>query len=673
MGTFLSAVRNGRIASPLRRDFDIAAWLESSKPSEGVDLSDLKLTLSGALFDRKLKFIWEKFGSLQLQKHSGEKLRQAYVGLANRDFATLKGHIQRQQDEFAKREVRYLEELLSSKSVKALNGFDYSADDLATSGVDGLHMPLRKTFEERKDSSAKLHLDQVALAVALGQLHSFVTTVWEDCVWCDWEFASHNEQMIVVPANPERARARAVGNARSVALASLMTQHGFNIWRHMSDSERAAIAYSRPAVRVTGSGKRMKLRPLPSEIDPHAPLQSFVLRIIASELYFRGLFESQLPNLPGVTVGLLLSSWEIFYSLGETLASELPRESTITNVADLWQFSPRIPRGQLAHLLCDVLRINFDLANRIVDFLTFSRVHPDELWARPFVELDRTMVVPVFTSLLNPNPLRMVEKWMKYGGLKLQERGGAFEAEARQELADAVKKSRLLKNGGVCSHAYRVKGHGENPGDIDLIIWFGNTILLGEAKCQLFPAKASEFFNYFSDLEKAGAQILRKAAAFQNVVEEFWVRVAKRKAPSDTKIVPFILTNLPLGVGLRFGGVPATDALILERFVGEGFLERFVTFDATAGHSAGEKLEFYQTIEEAEARIADYLANPPQLIHFRDAVKPILNPLPRIEEKDIAWGIMDYSVEMVGERLNTFRSAIPAGDPSALPRQAVTS
>jgi hypothetical protein len=655
MGTFRTAVRKGKIVSPLRRDFDVAAWLALAKPDDGIDTADLKLALSGVLFDRKLKLVWGRLASLQLEAFRGDQLRQAYVALANRDFATLRGDARRLLEEFSKRETLYMEEMLSSKASRALNGREYSIDDLATSSVDGLHMPLRKTFDCRGSERREIDFRSVRDAVLLGQLQATIASIWEDCVWCDWEFTSREKQMIAVPADQGRAQARAVGNARSVALASLMTQHGFNLWRRMSESARVAIASSRPNVSIVGSGRRMKLRNDPAEIDPRAPIQSFNLRVIASELYFRDLFECELPTLPGVTLGVLLSAWEVLYSFGEALAAKLPQRSAIEEVEDLWQFAPRIPRTQLADLLRRTLGISLDQGSRIIRFLTFSEEQPDELWARPFVDIDGTMVAPVLTCLLTPNPLRMVERWMKNGGLELQGRGDAFEREARQRIGAAFKSSRLLKDGGVCDHAYKLKIKANNPGDIDLIIWFGDTVLIGEVKCQLFPAKASEFFNYFSDLEKAGEQIIRKAAAFESLTSDFWLRVAKKQPPLTTKIIPFILTNLPLGVALQFNGVSATDVLVLERFVGEGFLERFVSFNSSSGHSGGERLEFYRSADEAEACVASYLADPPQLHHFRDALKLVFNPLPTVDDNDEQWGVMDYSVEMETNRLDTLR------------------
>ena len=644
--------------SPLRLGFDLKSWLEVSQITADGDIADLQLALSGVLFDKKLKCVWDRFNNLALNQYSGAHLRRAYVALANRDFATLRGKMESKMQEFAAQTMPCVEEMLSTKLSGALNGCDYPIDDLIASGVDGLHMPIRKSFEAVGRDS-KLDLEDLRQATLLSQVQWFVTTVWEDCVWSGFRVGIHEGVIVSIPEDAERARARAVGYARYVAHFSEMTQHSINVWRKMPSELQAWTNRHRRTVRVNGSGSRIKFDLDVAEIDPHAPIQSFTLRIVASELYFEELFQSELPNLKGVTPDLLLSAWELLYSLSKALTSGMPNESSVNEPRDLFQFAPAIPRTKLCELLAKGLEIPFHLAKDIIEFLTFSERHSDELWARPFVELDSSTLVPVLTCLLGPNPLRLIKKWMKYGGLNLQERGEAFETHVRNQVKETLKTSRLIKSAGVCEHRYKLKVEGNNPGDIDLIVWFGNTILIGEVKCNLFPTKASEFHNYFEDQKKAGQQITRKAVAFRTQTERFWRNIAKCEPPNETKVVPFILSNLPLGVGLKFSDVPVTDLLILERFFGDGFLERFVVFDPKLGHQGGQKLEFYATAAEAESVIEAYLSDPPQLHHFTQGLALVQNVLPNVDKNDEPWAVFDYEVQFDRSKLDSLRIPSP--------------
>ena len=540
-------------------------------------MADLQLILAGVFFEQKLRQLWERFDKLQLSQLAPETLRQAYVAVANRDFATLRGKSESKLAEFAQHEFSFVEEIISMKVGGSLTGREYAVDDLLGAAVDGLNMPLRKSYVARGGTTRKFNLTDLGRAIALGQLHWLVASIWEDCVWSDLEMGAHDDRIVAFPRNNEQARTRAIGHARTTVLAAVMTQHAFNLWRRMPDAMRRDINSARRNVQVKGTGRRMELRAVPAETDPQVPLRSFVLRTIASELYFRDIFASPLPKLNGITVGLLLSAWEVLHSLGEALSVGMPRESEVTELADLWQFAPRIPRTKLYRLLAEALDVKREIARGIIDFLTFSASQQEEIWARPFIQLDEEMVTPVLVCLTDPNPLRSLERWIKLGGFDLQQRGDAFEDHAREHVAQTLRDSQHLQ-GGVCPHRYKLKRGADDPGDIDLIIWFGSTILLGEAKCTLFPARASEFHNYFATLERAGRQISRKAAALKIQTDDFWREVAKTPPPAETRIVPFVLTNLSFGVGMRFSGVPAVDLLILERFLGDGFLERFRCF-----------------------------------------------------------------------------------------------
>jgi hypothetical protein len=436
-----------------------------------------------------------------------------------------------------------------------------------------------------------------------------------------------------------------------------MNQWGIHIWERMSDTDKRAISGTRRDVRISGIGRKLRIRLTSARPHPHLPAASFAMRVIASELYFRELFNMELPSVPGVTPSLLLSAWELLYGVAAALAERMPSASEIKEVRDLWQFAPVLPVRLLRDTLTEGLGISSEMSRSIIEFLTFSAEQSEELWARPFVKLDEENVTPVLTCLVTPNPLRMVEKWMRYGKLELQSKGGAFERHAREHLANGLQTSRLLHNAGVCPHAYALPLRGDdNPGDIDLVIWFGNTVLLGEAKCNLFPANAREFHNYFENLETAGGQIVRKAAAFRLDSGRFWREIAKREPPVQTQVVPLILTNLPLGVGLKFSGVPVTDILILNRFLDEGSLLRFVKFERHAAPTGDEETFFYQSAEEAEEVIAKYLAEPPQLEHFNAGVSPIHNVLPRVDETDDAWLILDYDVQLAGAELDARRA-----------------
>lgn len=654
MGKFTGAVRGGKLRSPLHRDFDAEEWLNAVTKLE-EDVNDQRLGFAGVIINQKHKRLWNRFNKIPLRNYSGKALRRSYVAVSNRDFATLRGKVEAKAVEVAARTPLFMDVFLTTKIRGALDGKEYAVDDLAASGVDGLHTPLKKSFLSDEGVRAPLDIKDIRRSIILGQIQSFIVDIWEDCLWRGNIFNAHDTGFVFVPGDEDRARMCAIGYARSVSVTAEMNRHGLNIWRNMNPELQFYINSQRRQVSIVGTGQKTKFEITSIKSDPDTPVMSFLMNIVASEMYFKGLFECEFKKIPGVSPKLLLSAWEVLYSMGESMARNMPTVSSIEQSSDFWKFAPTIPKMQLYRLVSNSLSISFQLAKSIIDFLTFTSNQSDELWARPFVQIDEANVSPILTCLNSSYPLRMIERWMKYGGIDLQERGVAFEQHAREYISKDFKRSGILKNYGVLMHRFKMKSEIDDPGDIDLIVWFGDTILLGEVKCTLYPTRASEFHNYFETLNKAGRQIMRKTTVFKENVDAFWQHSAKREPSKNTQIIPFILTNLTFGVGSKFSNVPVTDLLILGRFIGDGFLERFITFDPSHGHQGGEKIEFYKTAEEAESVIGDYLINPPQLQHFRDSVKVNHTTIPPIDDSDLPWQILDYSVQFDSEILEGFR------------------
>jgi hypothetical protein len=168
-------------------------------------------------------------------------------------------------------------------------------------------------------------------------------------------------------------------------------------------------------------------------------------------------------------------------------------------------------------------------------------------------------------------------------------------------------------------------------------------------------------------LEKAGDQIKRKANVFASQTDRFWADTARKTAPDQTQIIPFVLTNLCVGVGLDAAGVPVTDIYVLERFLSEGGVDQFVTLDPeTKDFTVGQKLEFYQTAQDAEKVLKEYLTDPPQLRHFRAGLKQVSNIIPSFDEKDVPWFVVDYDVQLDRNTMDRFRLPNKI-DPSELP------
>ncbi|MEZ5386341.1 MAG: hypothetical protein R3F13_12575 [Prosthecobacter sp.] len=549
-------------------------------------------------------------------------------------------------------------EVLSHKIELPFDGSRCSPDDLLTAGVDGVQGPLKLIFEGGRPTGEKPDIHTIQRLAILGQVHSMIVTLWEDCLWNGYRFHAHPEGFAFHPPTTERQAARASGVARMMAHQMEMTLHGRNLWNSMPLHLRNHFVSQRVSVNATGSGDRFRYKIGPAPNNPAEPIRSFTARVIASEIYLRELLEEPIPMMAPITPNILLSAWEVFHELGRSLTSGLPQNTGVENPEELFRFAPLIPRSKLTRLLTESLGLEYMEANRIVRFMTFSKNQSDELWARPFVEIDDRMVAPILVCLCDPNPLRMLERWMKHGGVNLQSRGPRFEIQTRTQLADAIHASKKLKNAGVLPHSFDFPDRVASVGDIDVVIWFGATVLIGEIKCNLFPAAPKELNSYFADLEYAADQIMRKKNAFEQNTADFWKKHAKQAEPSETKIIPFVITNLPIGVGYSFNSVPVVDLLILERFLEQGEASILGAFSGTGAANPVHSVTLYNTQEEAECVIQDYLENPPQLRLFKNGLSPRVTLIPTLTTDDRRWLVCDMDTDINTE---TVRQTLPQG------------
>src|SRR5262249_16854189 len=148
-------------------------------------------------------------------------------------------------------------------------------------------------------------------------------------------------------------------------------------------------------------------------------------------------------------------------------------------------FAPIFNRSEIVDVVAQCSAVSIPVATAIVDALTLTGTPREEIWFRPFVPLDGNKLTFVVAALRFPNVLRSIEEWLGFGGLDLGARGALFEQYLRKAVADD---SRVPS---VYVHPEPVATT-DAVGDIDLWIEFGATVILGEAKCSLFPASPVE-------------------------------------------------------------------------------------------------------------------------------------------------------------------------------------
>lgn len=344
------------------------------------------------------------------------------------------------------------------------------------------------------------------------------------------------------------------------------------------------------------------------------------------QMYSKELLHEKFPNYPRITLFLMLQALGVLHSVCKLLNEQIQVEFDKISFDEAIKSCPIIPIKQLQDALRTALCIDHKTAKQVIQFLTYSGSLSQEIWNSPLIALNERYLIPILSAVLAPNLVRMAEKWMQSGGVKLEQKGHFFEKQVREQLRSAINSSKILKNVGICPHAIPSKDIGEQ---IDIVLWIRNKIFIGEIKCVLFPANSIEIHNYYETLNQAANQVKRKVEVVRQNKEGLLSKLEiGYEIASEVLFIPFVLTNLSLGVGYCFNDVPVVDVIILRKYFAEG---KF-TYERFGGEGDGRfesyKLEtvasydLYQTETEAYDRIEMYLQEPTYVKLYKDFLKP---------------------------------------------------
>jgi hypothetical protein len=328
---------------------------------------------------------------------------------------------------------------------------------------------------------------------------------------------------------------------------------------------------------------------------------------------------------------------------------ELPR---FASVEELPRFAPKIASRVLCATVSKALRLEKHRAQQLVEVLVFRDMSSQEVWTQPLVrcEDDYWLVIPCIHAVYLE---RIVEGWMRQGGLELERRGPEFERFCREVLRIFVAHSPIKEAITIVKQPVKFSPPGEQGEEIDLVIVIADTVLLVEAKCILWPADSFQFARYRDTIEKAVKQIKRK----HDVVVRHYIAFSNRLAqmgyalPASPTIACCVLTNSAVFAGFPVEGVPIVDLRILSTF----FENDYVKVEVQQQGKVVERraIQFYKDKTEAGHVFEAYLLDPPPLRDMKQSVirREVVFP---IEHRDFGKFIhTTFRVEIDGQKMLT--------------------
>lgn len=336
----------------------------------------------------------------------------------------------------------------------------------------------------------------------------------------------------------------------------------------------------------------------------------------------------------------MIKCWAVVASLARLLLDSPPGQGTDAGKWFLSAGAPQVRRGALIDAVAESLRLTRERASALVDFLTFDVRAKDaqqcEPWTQPMIGVGDDHLLLLFAPLLWGATRRNVNIWLRQMGADLAQRGHAFERYVREMLGVAAHRSPIGASVKVLGHAlkFNLPATAElRYEDIDLLMLIGETLVVAEVKCFLQPAEPAETHHHRNKVIEASKQLERKVRTIAAHDKSFRKQCLKRnfKLPETFHVQPLLILNGPAHCGLPLGRIPVVDMNIMLAFF-QGSIRQNIVSSVAEGVLSAQLLHLFDNVQQAQARLSDYLMNPPQLAAYRDAVVRRRSTIPDVIE-----------------------------------------
>jgi len=644
MGDFVNKVRRSEIRQPIQRGFSQTKWTNCFSSIVNPDADDKNLHKAGLWYFAMLESVRKELGKYDLsdlKQNERIHLMVAYINFAHNSMSHTKLNVQ-------ERDQIYVEDLSQAKYRINEQGDTATPDNIITQYLDAARHPLSSAIKEKTTSSSnqkdKPLTENLEGAMMIGQIYDVIADCWGETLWNNWRLKRTENTTIITPPSSMQTIEGAVSNHR---MQLLYVQESLRICHHWQKTftkiEKHLIG-KYFEINIKRNAKRKCYQLKRTNPPTGTPSSRILLRMMTYEAYFQGFRHDPMTNAGGASLEQLLDVWDILYELCKYFVSKLPNVEEISKVNTLKRFAPLVERRALINLInSNIEGLSLSMSEQVIEFLSFHGSKSDELWSAPIVPIDSKHLALVFPSITIGNLRRNCETWLKRAGVDLQKKGPAFETHVRDSISESLSGSSIIKNYGIFPKDLLFEAKGKQE-QIDCVFWIGNTILIGEVKCLHLPTEAIERHNYYKTLDSAVSQIKRKTSFIKENIDLFTNKLNLNQPPE--RIIPFVLTNQPLGVGFAREGIAITDLISLTCYLGWGCIKkRGYSKNFTGIIEDVPVLKFYNTEKEAELKIHDYLLFSPLIKQYADSVKTSL----------IEWPINDpfgYKTSIIRAEVN---------------------
>lgn len=608
--------RKGEISSPTSKSFDGQKWIDACDRLENPQPDDAYVLQAAVLIGTNMSYA----SLLTDGKLNFEMSRQTSFMAAVANLNYQNAIIQQKGQSAVKRELKAgVASLDKLASLPIQSGFqNLSPGDLVDSSVDATDVWLKKCCTNNRTVDGKLNYNEVIeITFKYCSIEKGYSLLWQQTIWNNWIVLDRDGVMLFAPKDIDFEKLRLAWGFRHSSKFHQSPVLSIQDWKwKMSDEERRALRR-----KTVISAKKLPGKSTEYIFGYHAvskdTADKLYLTLNALQTSYLKIFMDEVLPEAGVDLKTAIHAIVIMDDLSGML---LPKASRIplTDQRAISKWSLSISKRDVLNIFRNCLSVTEEAAESLVKFLSWDVNCYKGLWGAPLIPIsngDRFCIAqPVVSS---PNMMRMAEIMMKKGGLTDEvvdnARGKPFEKHVRLEMQKAIGKNKIMHNSRCAINGIKRRGEKE---EIDLLFTIGNTLVVAEVKCWMFPSDPIEYSNRMKAIKKATAQAVKKKKWVEDNLKEVEKILGLEQNNIESYTVqPLVVQNQSYGSSLVVDDIVVTDFDFLRLYMAT---PRYTKGGALA--SDGRESFFFETlyrdIKEAEDKFISTLKNPPVIERF---------------------------------------------------------
>ncbi len=651
MGTFAYKVRHGKVTGPRKSTFTLDKWETAYKDFSSGDAVDLALYNSGKYIYTKLKEIRKTLSQSTLPKLDKHTRIKALISAANHQYEAMEIQLKSQTPKLLNN-PEYRGKLpiheIANVQIKMADGISNDANSVLGGLLDGISLPIASAIRDKsilpECTFNDVNWQDVINETNFGILYRQAESLWEDCVWNQYSIIVENGNIIAKPSDINTKRGVISSRARKLALnveGTISALEEISSKKNINNTSKIKEISS-----IKTKGEEQKIEFSEKSIDPISQAMLTATRKMACPPYFESILNDSHASLAGASLTQLLDAWMVVTGAARKLweTSSYQRKSKSANtpkgVSDMTKYIPFFTADALVSAIHEATDATEPQAQAIVEFLTYQGIEKQEFWTQPLVRADSSSkIYPIFGAVAAPSNLNYVlERWMAQLKVKLDERGGPFEAHLRNFISKSISSSFILsKKSKSVTEDFTLRFKDGSSAQIDAIFCIGSTIFVVEAKCILEPTDSTGTGTHRAAIEHAIEQarfrvdlVNKNKSEFMNIMKQYdW------DLQPDFSILPIVAVSTVAHAGIPWDGVPVVDERILASFFSGGFQDALFSTKNFNVHTRAVRL-FYRDAAEAEKISNTYFLSPPHLQKYHNQLSERTAPIYQISSDD--WG-----------------------------------